>query len=247
MTMQAHERIRFRGEECSLCATPLSAAFGSVIAKPEFRGFNTACRRGYIGEWEIRQDQLFLTHLDTRVWDFTDGVKPSAVGELFPGSPPDGVLANWCTDWLHLPMVEYMWIGFARSEPVTERDVFLAIHRGRLIAIHDIANIDDMLVTRELTPRLEEAYPAEAPFIRALYADWSDRLPRLVYADWLDERDDPRGQLLRVDVELSKKPNRSDLQARRLKVLEVVKDWFWMKLVGCDPPRDDRGWEKRVW
>ena len=84
-------------------------------------------------------------------------------------------------------------------------------------------------------------FPDDAPFLRALHVNWADRLPRLVYADWLDERSDPRGELLRVDVALADSPDDADLKARRTVVLTTVKDWFWMKLVGCDPPRNEWG------
>src|SRR5262245_27555951 len=39
----------------------------------------------------------------------------------------------------------------------------------------------------------------EEAFIATLVADPSDKTAALVFADWLDERDDPRGALLRID------------------------------------------------
>ena len=39
----------------------------------------------------------------------------------------------------------------------------------------------------------------EAAFIAALVAEPSDRTAALVFADWLDERGDPRGAMLRID------------------------------------------------
>src|SRR6187200_1783709 len=38
-------------------------------------------------------------------------------------------------------------------------------------------------------------------FVRRIVASPGDDLPRLVYADWLDERDDPRGAYLRAEAE----------------------------------------------
>ena len=38
----------------------------------------------------------------------------------------------------------------------------------------------------------------EAGFIAAMLAEPDDRTVLLVYADWLDERDDPRGEYLRI-------------------------------------------------
>lgn len=43
----------------------------------------------------------------------------------------------------------------------------------------------------------------DAGFFKAMAANPTDSLTPLVYADWFDERNDPRGQLLRVWVDLS--------------------------------------------
>jgi uncharacterized protein (TIGR02996 family) len=40
--------------------------------------------------------------------------------------------------------------------------------------------------------------PDELAFVRAILADPADSLPRLVYADWLEDRGDPRGEFLRL-------------------------------------------------
>src|SRR5918912_1255225 len=42
---------------------------------------------------------------------------------------------------------------------------------------------------------------ADAAFLRAIRDQPDDDLPRLVYADYLDERGDPRGEFIRVQVE----------------------------------------------
>ena len=42
----------------------------------------------------------------------------------------------------------------------------------------------------------------EAAFVAAILASPRDDTPRLVFADWLDERGDPRGELLRITTEL---------------------------------------------
>jgi uncharacterized protein (TIGR02996 family) len=43
----------------------------------------------------------------------------------------------------------------------------------------------------------------EAAFLRAIRSRPGDDLTRLVYADWLDERDDPRGDFIRLHLALS--------------------------------------------
>jgi uncharacterized protein (TIGR02996 family) len=42
----------------------------------------------------------------------------------------------------------------------------------------------------------------EQGFLHAIQARPHDDVPRLIYADWLDERDDPRGEYLRLQCEL---------------------------------------------
>jgi len=58
---------------------------------------------------------------------------------------------------------------------------------------------------------------------------------RLVYADWLDERNDPRGEYLRLDVEIRRHqrdqlPVHPELLARHL-ALEGEIDWEWVSTV----------------
>lgn len=40
-------------------------------------------------------------------------------------------------------------------------------------------------------------------FLQAIVDDPTEYLPRLVFADWLDEQGDPRGELIRVEAELA--------------------------------------------
>lgn len=42
----------------------------------------------------------------------------------------------------------------------------------------------------------------ESDFLKAIEADPCDPTPRFVYADWLDDQGDPRGELLRIQEEL---------------------------------------------
>jgi uncharacterized protein (TIGR02996 family) len=43
--------------------------------------------------------------------------------------------------------------------------------------------------------------PQHDDFLRAILADPDEDAPRLVYADWLDEHGDPRGEFIRVQIE----------------------------------------------
>lgn len=61
----------------------------------------------------------------------------------------------------------------------------------------------------------------ESDFLKAIEADPCDPTPRLVYADWLDEQGNPRGELLRIQEELRhiEVPNRLAKEARMHQLL----------------------------
>src|SRR5580704_16967148 len=60
-------------------------------------------------------------------------------------------------------------------------------------------------------------------FLQAILDDPADDTPRLIYADWLEERGDPRGEFIRVQCELATMhrydSGRNDLQARETALL----------------------------
>lgn len=54
-------------------------------------------------------------------------------------------------------------------------------------------------IADRLAPLMGDLYPvAELPFLATIHAAPGDQAPLLVYADWLDDRDDPRGPALRA-------------------------------------------------
>jgi uncharacterized protein (TIGR02996 family) len=65
----------------------------------------------------------------------------------------------------------------------------------------------------------------EAGLLAAIAAAPDDEAPRLVYADWLTQRDDPRGELIALQCELEHlepgNPERVRLTARALRIAEA--------------------------
>src|SRR5258708_3140171 len=64
---------------------------------------------------------------------------------------------------------------------------------------------------------------AHDPFLTAILDNIDDDLPRLVYADWLEERGDPRGEFIRVQCTLARMtesdPRWQDVKAREKALL----------------------------
>ncbi len=72
-------------------------------------------------------------------------------------------------------------------------------------------------------------------FIRKVVDSPGDDLPRLVYADWLDERDDPRGAYLRAEVEWAKSKQTTGFLVLRLHGLAEGLDPVWVARVSRPP------------
>jgi uncharacterized protein (TIGR02996 family) len=96
----------------------------------------------------------------------------------------------------------------------------------------------------------------ERQFLRAIDAQPEDRTTRLVYADWLTEHDDARGELIRVVEEIRTAPIHSDryweLKPRRKELLKSAKK-PWLKRMGYEVSTDYQpvftdvpaGWKER--
>jgi len=72
-------------------------------------------------------------------------------------------------------------------------------------------------------------------FIRTIVDSPGDDLPRLVYADWLDERNDPRGAYLRAELEWAKAKQTTGFIVLRLNGLAEGLDPVWVARVSRPP------------
>jgi len=76
----------------------------------------------------------------------------------------------------------------------------------------------------------------EAGLFHGVLANPVDDAPRLIYADWLDEREDERGAYLRLDLELARlSRDRADWQMSRAQRLRRRLNRRWVVEVSCGP------------
>ena len=87
-------------------------------------------------------------------------------------------------------------------------------------------------------------------FLQAISENPDDDAPRLLYADWLEERGDPRGEFIRVQCALARMdeydPRRWDLAARERELLAAYqREWTrpcWWSLDDCGFRRGFLDW-----
>lgn len=98
MTAQIPERLSYEGREVAMATTPLSDYFGYGGKPVRFGQPNTALWRGYVGEWEVIGNRLYLVGLDGVL---ENGAQVN-LGTVFPGYE-ERVFAHWYTGTIRVP------------------------------------------------------------------------------------------------------------------------------------------------
>ena len=138
-TAQIPEKIVYEGTEGFLFTNPLETYFTKDNPRPEFAAPHTACWRGYVGSWEIREDTLYLTDLKAWLRDSEGKAAPAEFERIFPGKTKP-VKADWFTGTLRIPRgkpIRYVHMGY---QTVYEYDVFLRVDAGKVIDRQTIDN-----------------------------------------------------------------------------------------------------------
>ncbi|MBO0697719.1 MAG: TIGR02996 domain-containing protein [Zavarzinella sp.] len=118
------------------------------------------------------------------------------------------------------------------------RQFYLWITNGRLVLVEEFRGAAEQRTSARFTRHLDAIYgPEEAAFLRAIHASPADAAPRLVYADWLDERNDPRGAAIRL-VERLRTMSPEAAARERGEHNEVFAQWLpqglWAWVLGYD-------------
>jgi hypothetical protein len=130
MTAQFPERLHYRNRKYSMCTNPLEDYFELTGNRPNFVEISTALWRGYIGNWVIIHDRLYLIGIDGSVWDKSPYEwRALKLEELFPGFP-NRVFAHWYTGTIRLPfgkLLDYVHGGYGSTY---EHDLMLELTMG---------------------------------------------------------------------------------------------------------------------
>ncbi len=143
MTAQLHEQLLYEGQEVSMASEPLNQ-YLDLLGDTQFIAPHTACRRGYVGYWEIRDSKLYLVGLTA----YVEGYEEKGLGFLFLDQKE--VFAGWFTGKVRIPMGELLYYVHGGYSSLFEKDIFLDIEKGIVI---DKTEVDNQ---EEYQRRLEE-------------------------------------------------------------------------------------------
>lgn len=136
MTAQAGERLFYKGEETWMAAEPLNQYLQNR-KDIKFISPSTACWRGYFGQWEIKNNKLYLIGLKA----YLEGYREVDLSYLFPRQ--NQVIADWFSGKIRVPqgeMLDYVHMGYAS---LYERDLILEIKNGEIVNEYVVENEEE--------------------------------------------------------------------------------------------------------
>ncbi len=142
MTAQRSDKLIYKGNEYELASEPLNVYLkGTGIRLAQI---STACHRGYIAEWLIEDDKLFLIDFNAFIpnnetdknWVSKDEVEEVGLKYLFPNQ--EKVFAEWFSGVLRVPygeMIRYVHQGYAS---IYEKELYLRFVNGKYVSYREI-------------------------------------------------------------------------------------------------------------
>lgn len=151
VTAQFANRILLNGEPHLLLSAPESNFLSGLTPAPRFAGSSTALRRGYVADWAVRADNLYLLNVVGTVCDKVKDDKalpsywckephlgkcdyrPITLPDLC-AAPPDGILAVWYSGSLRVArgeVVRHVHAGWASTY---KNEICLQVRQGKVVA-----------------------------------------------------------------------------------------------------------------
>lgn len=245
MTMQSRECLIYEGQRRSILALPLTGCDRPV---PDFGGVSSGCWRGYHGTWEFRADTLHLVCLEAPWGDDRNRLTemfPEAFGSVEAVWFSGEIVSDDVTDPSDVARVE---MRTANQYPVHFVAFVAVVWLGKLL-LETAADLKAGTVRSRLTRHAEELFPGEEfAFLRPIQAEPNDVTVKRVYADWLQDRDDPRGPLLRAAAARQEREgpppprvesgDRWSVPTGCVPAEDLV--WFWRHLAGIPEPTPEQ-------
>jgi len=123
MTAQSEDSIVVDGELFGLCTEPLGSYLAQMNNPPKFESLSTACRRGYLGSWLIKENEFFLMDISIQ---YENGFRWR---EMFNGRQGD-IKADW-------------YSGILRTSQGEGLEYVITIDKGNVIKKEVVHNHDN--------------------------------------------------------------------------------------------------------
>ena len=136
MAAQLPDRILLNGEYLNLYSNPLEQYWISLQKKkPAFHVFPN-CKRGYLADWELRAEQLFLTAVEGTYdvnFVFFKKAFRYTLKKLFGKKSNKLVKAKWFSGKLRIPLGKMTLYQHAGYDSRFEKELIVTVDKGNVI------------------------------------------------------------------------------------------------------------------
>lgn len=140
MTAQVSETIIIEEKKLALLTEPLAPLLEEK--EVEFTARSSACWRGYIGTWELKNDGLYLI-----AFDGIFNHEKVELKDLYKKESSDPVKANWFSGELRIPIGEMVIYVHGGYESSYSEELIITIDRGDAINfIHEVFHFKEVKV-----------------------------------------------------------------------------------------------------
>lgn len=132
MTAQVPEILEHEGRTHAMCAAPLCYYLDRLrkTRRPRFHWTSSACHRGYVGRWAIRDGRLCLVELDGWL-EQGDRLVPASMETAFPWLKGP-LRAHWLSDMVCCPEGRLLHYSHYARGSRYERDRIFRFEKGVL-------------------------------------------------------------------------------------------------------------------
>lgn len=142
-TAQIPDYLIYENDTIAIFSNPLESylKLNDIEDIPGLTGCgSTACWRGYVAFWEIKNDSLFLLKIQNCYDDCGYETQNADLKSLFNTAIDQPVFAYWVHEKLISPQgrqIKYVHMGY---ESIYEREIHFNIKKGKLIGIKEVEN-----------------------------------------------------------------------------------------------------------
>ena len=140
MTAQIREKLIYNGEEYYMATEPLQPYLEEK--KIVFDYLSTACWRGYVGEWVVEDNKLYLINLEANILrekqESSKEYETVGLEYLFPNEKK--VFAKWFTGVISIPYGKMLIYIHSDYASIYEKELYLEFVSGILVSSHEKDN-----------------------------------------------------------------------------------------------------------
>ena len=137
MAAQVPDRILLNSEDLDLYSNPLELYWINTGKKRPSFHVSPECKRGYIADWEIKDQELFLTAVsasfDKRFLIFGKKLAVYTLKTLFPRCRGRLVKAIWFSGKLRIPHGKMTMYEHQGYESRFEKEIIVTVEKGKVI------------------------------------------------------------------------------------------------------------------